>query len=221
MAVTLISFVACPTKSLTTWRPEDYAAYKLTRALAGRRVAGSAWVPDTRQPLLRLSNASEDAALCWFMDRAIPYVQKVVTGDRRPVLVPVPGANRIVGAPPSRGRALAQELSARTGFRVLDVLRWRQKMPRCQPTDPQTFADNVVLTAGLVRADCILIADFVRTGAAIQAIAARLRQAESLVLLALAAGRAADPPPVDPFAAQIESIDDTVERTAVARADSR
>jgi hypothetical protein len=208
MPFTLISFAAAPTRGLSSWRPEDYTAYKLIRAVAGRRIAGSTWLPGPDGRPVRLTNASREIAVNWFIGLAVPCIEELAKRNRRSVLVPLPGLDRVVGAPPSQGRLLAQELSTRTGLRMVDMLRWRQKMPRCRQSDTQMFMDNVVTSGAPVRAECILVGDFVSSAAPLQAIAATLRQSGSLAVLAVAAGRAADPPPADPFETTAETIED-------------
>jgi hypothetical protein len=165
--LTLVSFASCRPEGVSTWRPEDYNAYKFTRAVAGRPIAGSAWVPLADGQILRLSNASAGAAVRRFLDSAMVAVDSLVGTDRGLVLIPLPGPRRIVGSPPSRSRTLAQELSVRSGYRMLDVLRWRQSMPSCRPPDPQMYSDNIITTGSPFRAECILVGDFLSSAASL------------------------------------------------------
>jgi hypothetical protein len=155
-----------------------------------------------------LTNASADRAVGRFLECAAAGIDALSHANPRPVLVPVPGPRRVVGAPPSRSRILAQELSNRTGCRVLDILRWRQPMSSCRPPDPQIFSDNIITTGSPVRAECVLVADFLSSTAPLRAVAAKLRQFGSVAVLAVSAGRVAHPLPADPFAVVTERIDD-------------
>jgi hypothetical protein len=205
VAFPLVSLIACSTARLSTWRPEDYDAYKAVRVLSGRRIAGSAWLP-VDGGVVRVSNAHGPALLGWFGDRAVRALDPYRNRHPRVVLLPIPGPNRVVGAPPSGSRALAQELSLRTGLRVLDVLRWRQPMPRCPPPDRQVCLDNVIVTGSPVRADAILVSDFLSTPVALEAVAARLRQMGCSVVLGITAGLAAQPSRREPFAQEVQMI---------------
>jgi hypothetical protein len=186
-------------------------AYKLIRAIAGRRIAGSTWMPLPDGGHLRLTNASQEAAVRWFVERAAACIEETTKGDRRLSLLPLPGPDRVIGGPPSRARIIAQELAARTGLRVLDMLRWRQRMPRCRQSDTQFFVDNLVTSGAPARADCVLIADFVSSPEPLRAVSAILRQTGSHLALAVSAGRAADPPPADPFFTLVEAIEEIPE----------
>lgn len=205
MAFALVSLIGCSASPLATWRPEDYDAYKIVRVLSGRRIAGSAWLP-VDGGALRVSNAHGSALLNWFGDRAVGALDPFRNREPRVVLLPVPGPNRVVGAPPSGSRALAQELSVRTGLRVLDVLRWRQPMPRCPPPDRQVCLDNVIVTGSPVRAEAVLVSDFLSTPVALEAVAARLRQMGCSVVLAVTAGLAVQPSRREPFAQDAQTI---------------
>jgi hypothetical protein len=208
VALSCISFIACRTDGLSRWRQVDYYAYKVTRLIAGRRIAGSAWMPASDGEIVRVSNATAHVAVSWFLDRAAEALEASTKGDRRPVLLPFPGSNRVVGSPPSGSRNLAQELAGRTGLRVLDVLRWRQRMPSCQPPELQHFLDNLISTGSPIRTDCILITDLATSSVPLQAAATRLRQMGSIVTFAIAAGRVVRQPPEDPFTAEVATIDD-------------
>jgi hypothetical protein len=81
-------------------------------------------------------------------------------------------------------------------------------MPSCRPPDLQHFLDNLIATGSPIRADCILIADFVSSPVPLWAAAVRLGQMGSQATLAVAVGRAARQPPDDPFTTETENIDD-------------
>jgi hypothetical protein len=202
-----VSLIGCSGARLSTWRPEDYDAYKVVRVLSGRRIAGSAWLPADGGPV-RVSNAHGPLLLGWFGGRASDVLREFRDRDPRPVLLPFPGPNRVVGAPPSGSRALAQELSARVGLRVLDVLRWRQPMPRCRPQGRQAFIDNLIVTGSPIRIDVVLVADCISSSVALEGAASRLGQMGSTVVLAVSAGRVVHPARPDPFARQVEAIGD-------------
>ncbi len=208
MPLTLVSLAACLPGPLGTWRPEDYAAYKVVRLLGGRRIAGSIWLQDGDRPL-RISNAHRAAALRWFVGRAAPHLRSVRERSPRAALVPYPDPGRVIGAPPSRSRHLAQVLADATGLRVLDVLRWRQPMPRCRALDVQTLADNLVTTGGLLHGECILVAECVWQGSGLQAAAGRLRRHGAEVRLAISAGRAGVRE-ADPFTTASAELEDVV-----------
>jgi hypothetical protein len=183
----------------------DYDAYKATRVLSGRRIAGSAWLP-VGSGALRVSNASGAGLMGWFGDQAAGALETFRHRGPRAVLLPLPGPNRVVGAPPSGSRALAQELSVRTGLRVLDVLRWRQRMPRCRPCDRQVFLDNLIVTGSPIHADVILVADCVSQRAALEGAAERLQQMGSTVVLAISAGQIHRGGRPEPFRAHTELL---------------
>lgn len=199
MPLTLVSFVGCVIRGASAWRPEDYHAYKFVRALGGRRIAGSAWIPTGDGRHWRLNNATRAAGHAWLIDRAYPFLRDAGAGGRRTVLIPFPDPGRVVGAPPSRSRIVAQALADATGLRVLDVLRWRQPMPRCRRLDAQACADNLITTSGLVQADAVLVAEYVADAVGLQVAAARLTRQGAQLALTLAAGRVVDTPDSDPF----------------------
>jgi hypothetical protein len=203
--LTLVSFIACAGSPLSAWRPVDHDAYKITRVIAGRRIAGSGWLP-TPAGHIRIRNGNRHVAAGWLIDRVAALIAPVLDADPHPVLLPFPGPNRIVGAPPSGSRALAQELTARTGLRTIDILRWRQRMPSCRPLDLQAFVDNLVTTGSPIRADCILIADFISNEAALHAAALRLQQMGSEAILAVSAACVRRSHPDDPFTTEMVSI---------------
>ena len=207
MAFPFVSLIGCSGERLSRWRPEDYDAYKAVRVLAGRRIAGSAWLPASAAPV-RISNAHGQLLVSWFGERVFATLTERGLMNGPALLLPFPGPNRVVGAPPTGSRALAQEVSARIGGRVLDILRWRQRILSRGHVDRQTFLDNLIVTGSPVRADCVLVADFVSNPAAFEAAADRLRQMGIRVVLAVSAGRIAAPVRVDPFATEIEIIDD-------------
>lgn len=205
MPFPFVSLIGCAGARLAIWRPVDYDAYKVVRVLSGRRIAGSAWLPADGGPV-RVSNAHSRLLLGWFADRASGALGELRPREPTPVLLPFPGPNRIVGAPPSGSRALAQELSARTGLRALDVLRWRQPMPRCRPQDRQAFIDNLIVTGSPVRVDVILVADCISSPVALEGVAARLQQMGSTVVLAVSAGGVDHPARREPFTTKTEFI---------------
>jgi hypothetical protein len=202
-----VSLIGCSREGLSRWRPEDYDAYKAVRVLSGRRIAGSVWLPAPGAPM-RISNAHGQMLVSWFGGRVFDALAENRLLNGPAVLLPFPGPNRVVGAAPSGSRALAQELSSRGAGRVLDILRWRQRMPSCRHVDRQTFLDNLIITGSPVRADCVLVADFVASPLAFAAAADRLRQMSSRVVLAVSAGRVAAPARLDPFATEVEMIED-------------
>ena len=208
MPLTLVSVVACRRGRLADWRPEDYSAYKVLRLLGGRRIAGSAWLPRDAGSPQRISNAHRDLVVSWFVDRVAPYVRPVGDGTPRVVLVPFPDPGRVVGAPPSRSRLLAQALADRSGLRVLDILRWRQPMPRCRALGVQTLADNLVTTGSVVQTTCILVAECVSSGAGLQAAASQLRRYGGDTRLSISAGRAGEQREPDPFTTALTELDD-------------
>lgn len=169
-------------------------------------MAGSAWLP-AEGGVIRFGNAHAHLLLSWFGERAAPALEPYRRREPRPVLLPFPGPNRVVGAPPSGSRLLAQELSGRTGLRVLDVLRWRQAMPRCPPPDRQAAIDNLIVTGSPVRGDAILVADFISTAAVLEGAAVRLRQMGCTIVLAISAGAAARPARPHPFEARTDAIE--------------
>jgi hypothetical protein len=209
VGLTLISFATWPRTALRTWRASDYAAYKVARLAAGRRIAGSAWISSPGGDR-RVSNASRDPVLQWLADRAAAPVLELTGTGLRPALVPFPGWLRTVGSPPSGSRALAQELSTRTGLRLLDVLRWRQRMNGVAAGGPQFYFDNLVSTGSPVRVDCVLVADVVTAVEAVAAAAALLSRMGGRVVLAIAAARGTRAPAGEPFATAIEVVGEAV-----------
>lgn len=206
----LVSLVSCLPGPLGTWTTEDYRAYKIVRLIGGRRIAGSVWLPDGPGAGQRVSNAHREAALGWFVRRATPLLDGVRDSGRRVALVPFPDPGRVVGAPPSRSRALAQALADATSLRVLDVLRWRQPMPRCRALDLQTMADNLVTTGASLQLECVLVAECVWHGTGMQAAASRLRGYGATAHLAISAGRAGGPRETDPFTTMVQDLEDVV-----------
>ena len=208
MPVSLVSAVRCLTRDVSAWRAEDYAAYKVVRVLGGRRIAGSVWLPQEAGPARRISNAQRDVAVAWFVRRVEPHLERYREYGRRAALVPYPDPERVVGGPPSRSRMLAQALADANGLRVLDILRWRQVMPRCRESDVQSLADNLLTTGAPMQLECILVADCVRGEGGIQAAAAKLRRSGAQVALAVSAGRAVRVAEACPFSTQVVELDD-------------
>jgi len=210
MPVTLVSAVSCVTAGLSAWRAEDYGAYKVVRMLSGRRISGSVWLPHDDDAAQRISNAHRAAAVDWFVRRTSPHLERYREYGRRAALVPYPDAGRVVGGPPSRSRLLAQALADANGFRVLDILRWRQVMPRCRELDVQSLADNLLTTGAPMQMECILVADWVRGTTGIQAAAGRLRRSGAQISLAVSAGRAVRVAEACPFATQVAELEDVM-----------
>jgi hypothetical protein len=212
MPLPLLSSATCLTGGPSTWRQDDHNAYMFVRAAAGRPIKGAAWVPMPAGLPKRLTSANRDDAIGWFADMILPRIAEALQSDPAVVLVPIPDPRRIVGAPPSRSRALAHEVAVRSGRRVLDVLRWRVVMARGSPAggpiDPQALCDNLVTTGGIISAGCILVSDVVSNVSWVQAAAARIRRVGGSPILAVSAGRTSRTPPVDPFAPHVEEIAD-------------
>ncbi len=206
--LTLVSLVACRLGRLSEWRPEDHSSYKVVRLLGSRRIRGSAWMPRPGCPPQRLSNAHRHLAFGWFVEGAATHLTALRERGRGVALVPFPDPGRIVGAPPSPSRRLAQALSDACGLRVLDVLRWRQPMPRCRTLDVQTLADNLVTTGNVLQVDCVLVADYVAYGAGLQAASSRLRTHGGLASIAISAARASPNPEADPFSPAVATLED-------------
>ncbi|MGE0705412.1 MAG: hypothetical protein AB7F99_11045 [Vicinamibacterales bacterium] len=208
MPVTLVSFVACRLGRLSAWRPEDHSAYKVVRLLGSRRIRGSGWLPRPGCTPQRLSNAHRHLAFGWFVEKASPHLEVFRERGRGIALVPFPDPERIVGAPPSPSRRLAQALADSCGLRVLDVLRWRQPMQRCRKLDVQTLADNLLTTGNVLQVGCILVADCVSGGAGVQAASSHLRRHGGTVSLAISAGRAGPDPEAEPFSPVVAMLED-------------
>jgi hypothetical protein len=208
VALTLVSFVSVTTVRLGAWRPEDYAAYKTVRLLGGRRIAGSVWLPLTPGSPQRISNAHRWKVVDWFVERAAPSLHPFRDRGRQVALVPYPDPGRIVGASPSRSRRIAQALSDSSGVRVLDVLRWRQRMPRCRVLEVQTLADNLLITGSVMHVECVVVAECVGHDAGLQAAAAQLRRHGGRATLAVSAARAVRIPEDDPFSTLVTEVED-------------
>ena len=196
------------------WRRKDYDAHDFIDALKGRQLKGYAQIPVSGRSK-RLDNTKLDKAIDWFGVMVADYLEE--EDIRNPsLLVPVPNSDSVVNAGSPRTTGLARAIAKRltSASQVADVLRFEKKMPSANQQggtrDPAELYKRLVVTGDISRSPYILVDDVLTSGSHLKACAARLRRAGAEVSLAFCAGRTSSEQPNDPFAVQVEMLDDFI-----------
>ena len=203
------------------WRGQDYDAHDFIHALKGRQLNGYAQIPVSGKSK-RLDNTNLDKAIDWFGVMVADYLGAASTPIHREKegnpsqLVPVPNSDSVVNAGSPRTACLARAIVKRltSASQIADVLRFKSKMPSANQQggtrDPEELYERLVVTGDISESPYVLVDDVFTSGGHLKACAARLRHAGAKVSMAFCAGRASSEQPDDPFAVQVEVLDDFI-----------
>jgi hypothetical protein len=190
------------------------SAHAFLAALKGGRVNGECLIPvGSNQRILSKSNL--DDAIDWFGEMVAGYLQRQSIAPPL-FLVPIPNSEiTLESSRPPWTSLLAMAIASKleSDVAVLDLLRWRKRLPEPAPQTPprdvgKLYA-NLAVTRKIERPGSAVLVDYLaHSVSSIQVCAAALKANGLSVVLATFAGRIAELPPKDPFAVMRTEVPD-------------
>lgn len=210
--------VVCFSSYLATihisWRSDDWYSHKFVHAIKGHELNGYAYIPVLGN-VRRLNNANRDSAIDWFAEMVGDYFarKKIVPPFG---LIPIPNSKctKSSSTKPQTlrlARAIAKRIGE--GVEVEDCLRWKKDLGSASseggPRDAGVLYDNCAVIDELDEdIPYILVDDVLTSGGHLQACAARVRNVDAEVSLAVCAGRTSYEQPKNAFAIIEETLAD-------------
>ena len=192
------------------WRQDDYAASKFIKALKGRPVNGYAWVPSGLGPFnrFRLTQQTQAEAFTIFARRAAPILAGV--SAKKPIaLVPVPNRHFTVDwEGDCRTSVMAGLLltALGAGWQTDTFIRWQFEIEPGNRDADELYLLLSPLKYVSTAANIVLVDDVLTSGAHMKASARRASEAGLTIVAGIAAGRADQGYPPEPFGVRQETV---------------